>query len=57
MVQNYMWKVTYLYHEGFLKGWRQRSSVFKNKLEAMKFKNLKENDKSAKRVTLSKVFS
>ena len=54
MAQGYVWKVSYSYHMGVLRGWKTHGKVFTNKVEALKFMSLMENNRDAKNVKLIK---
>ena len=54
MAQDYVWKVSYSYHLGVLRGWKAHGKVFTNKVEALKFMSLMENNRDAKNVKLIK---
>ena len=56
MAQEYIWKVSYSYHMGMLKGWKRKSQVFTNKIKALQFENQMRNDSHAKYVKLEKWF-
>ena len=56
MAQEYVWKVSYSYHMGMLKGWKRKSQVFTNKIKALQFENQMRNDSRAKYVKLEKWF-